>query len=114
MAEIGTATVKITPVIDEDALSQVDTAVREAVADALRKVADSLVAKPTGKAVEPEQRYYVEKINGIWGVRDREREGEWAAWDRFDDAEGDARTGARDLNAGADRDLYEWSAPGLF
>lgn len=76
MAEIGTATVKITPVVDEDALSQIDTAVREAIADALRKVADNLGARPAA-AAEPTpsaERFnlYCEP-NGLgWAILDKD------------------------------------------
>lgn len=113
MAEIGTATVKITPVIDEDALAKVDTAVREAVADALRKVADTLTAKPTGAVAVAEPRFYaVHELEG-WGVADRETPEEWAYWSEDSVAESDVNRVAADLNEDpSKRDYWTWTTYG--
>lgn len=111
MAEIGTATVKITPVIDEDALAQVDAAVREAVADALRKVADSLVATPN--EVEPEPRFYAVHALEGWAVADREVPEEWAFWSEDASTESDVKRVAADLNEDpSNRDYWTWTTYG--
>ncbi len=113
MAEIGSVTIQVTPVIPEDLQEQVEAQVREAVADVLRRVADSLTAKPAAAAVD-QSRYYVEKINGIWGVRDREVPNDWVAWGDDGDGRRDAEQSADDLNAGAGRDYLAWSEPGTY
>lgn len=113
MAEIGTATVKITPVVDEDALSQIDASIREAVADALRKVADSLVAKPAA-AAEPTPNaerfnlYY--EPNGLgWAILDKDNPAIQARY--YSDAFGldDVLSDLSELRCGeSETSSYEW------
>lgn len=67
--------------------------------------------KGTPTAVE-EPRYYVQQINGMWGVRDRQVEGEWAAFDEYDSSDADET--AASLNAGESRSAWDWTATGTY
>ncbi len=106
MADIGTVTIQVTPVIPEDLQEQVEAQVREAVADVLRRVADGLTAKPTSAAAN-QPRYYAVVRQGVAGILDREMPHEWAPYDDEDDFD-IAAEGAADLNRGDERGFWEW------
>ncbi len=108
MAATSTVTVEVAPKVDAEAI---DNLVREAVADALRRLADSMTertgANPT-PAPADEPRYRAVVIQGVAGIVDREMPASWAAY--VDETDFDlAVEGAVDLNNGDDRDLWEWT-----
>lgn len=104
MATIGTVTVNVVPKVDAEAI---DAIVREAVADALRRLADSLTAKPA-TAPDDEPRYQAVIIQGVAGIVDWAMPTQWAAFDDETDYEL-AIEGAVDLNNGDDRSRWVWS-----
>lgn len=72
MTEIGTATIKINPVIDIEGL---DASIRAAVAQALRKMADEM---DTPAAAEPAPRFTYVQIGGNEGILDSKQPGKWS------------------------------------
>lgn len=78
MAATSSVTIDVIPKIDAEAI---DTIVREAVADALRRLADSMTertgANPTPAAAD-EPRFQYIQVAGREGIIDTHRPGRWS------------------------------------
>jgi hypothetical protein len=89
MAALNSVTVEVTPVLPEGLQEQIDTAVREAVADVLRTFADRLTTAPTS-APANEPRFQYRQIGGKEGIIDIERPGVWDDYGAISDRPGAA------------------------
>lgn len=110
-ADIGKATITIVPQIDMSGmLENLDAEMRAGVAKHLRALADEL--SPEKATDEP--RYSAVKVNGAWGVADREHPEVWSYWGAYSNAEEYSRRWAGYLNEGArSRNTLDWSTDGM-
>lgn len=103
MADMSTATIKITPVLDIEGL---DASIRATIAQALRKIADEM-----GTPAEPVvPRFTYTQIAGHEGILDSQQPGKWSDYGRIADDPGTAKIDRQYVEAEA-RSLNEDDEP---